>query len=127
MNSPRKWPDTSSPIVAGSPGSLAESTFICARQGGGLQGVVEVSVRPDAEGCATERVGYVEGWYVDADARQTGIGRALVAAAESWARAQGCTEMASDVELPNTISQTAHGRLGYREVGRSVLYLKVLE
>lgn len=106
---------------------LAETVFVCAREEGGLRGFVEVSIRPYAEGATTDRIGYIEGWYVDPDARRTGVGRALVAAAESWARAQGCTEMGSDVLFDNTISQAAHGRLGYREVERLVLYLKALE
>jgi aminoglycoside 6'-N-acetyltransferase I len=91
-----------------------------------LQGFVEVSIRDYAEGCDTNWIGYVEGWFVDPDTRRLGVGRALIAAAEAWALAQGCREMASDTELANTLSQEAHGRLGYTEVGRSVHFRKPL-
>ena len=49
-----------------------------------------------APGCETDRIGYLEAWYVDPDWRNQGMGRALVEQAEAWARAEGCVEMASD-------------------------------
>lgn len=103
------------------------ATIVYEREGGGLQGFVEVSIRNYAEGCATDRVGYVEGWYVDEDCRQQGVGRALIAAAETWARAQGCTEMASDALITNEVSRQAHERLGYREVERAIHFMKPLK
>lgn len=103
-----------------------QAVFVYVRGAGGLCGFVEVSIRAYAEGCDTNRVGYVEGWYVDPDRRRQGVGRQLIAAAEQWARAQGCTEMASDAELDNVESQEAHQRLGYTEVERSVHFMKPL-
>ena len=102
------------------------AVFVCPRATGGLCGFVEVSIRPYAEGCETNRVGYIEGWYVDPDARRRGVGRRLIAAAEAWARGQGCTEMASDADLHNITSQQAHQRLGYAEVERIVCFRKAL-
>ena len=52
-----------------------------------------MSIRNYAEDCQTDRVAYLEGWYVDAEWRRRGVGSALVAGAEAWARAQGCTEV----------------------------------
>lgn len=101
-------------------------TFICEAEDGRVQGFVEVSIRNFAEGCSTDRVGYIEGWYVEESARLQGIGRKLFEAAESWAISQGCTEMGSDVMLDNLISQQAHERLGYKEVERIVCYMKPL-
>lgn len=83
-------------------------------------------MRDYAEGCGSRPVGYLEGWYVIPEARRRGIGRALVEAAEAWARARGCTEMASDTELANRLSQMAHSRLGYEETERLVHYRKSL-
>jgi aminoglycoside 6'-N-acetyltransferase I len=123
------WPEGSREEHAGElDGWLAggNATIVCERAGGGLQGFVEVSIRNYAEGCDTNRVGYVEGWYVDEDRRQRGVGRALIAAAEDWARAQGCTEMASDTQLSNEISRQAHERLGYEEVERAIHFKKSL-
>jgi aminoglycoside 6'-N-acetyltransferase I len=103
-----------------------QAVFVCPRATGGLCGFVELSIRPYAEGCETSRVGYIEGWYVDPDMRYRGVGRRLIAAAEAWARGQGCSEMASDAELDNTASQRAHQRLGYTEVERIVCFRKAL-
>ena len=83
----------------------------------GVMAFVEVSIRPYAEGCRTDRVGFLEGWFVDAGARRHGVGRRLVAAAEAWARAQGCVEFASDAEADNEASAAAHRALGFAEVG----------
>jgi aminoglycoside 6'-N-acetyltransferase I len=78
-------------------------------------GFVELSIRAYAEDCVTDRVAYLEGWYVVPDARRRGIGAALVKAAEDWGRAQGCTEFGSDALLDNDVSAAAHRALGFDE------------
>jgi len=103
-----------------------EPVFVSVGPDGRLQGFLEVSLRPSAWGCESSPVGYLEGWYVEPDARRQGIGGALVAAAEEWARSKGCVEMASDAEIDNELSHTAHGRLGYEEVERLVHFRKAL-
>ncbi|HEX4403597.1 MAG TPA: GNAT family N-acetyltransferase [Polyangia bacterium] len=87
--------------------------FLARRADGRLGGFLEASLREYAEGCATSPVGFIEGWYVDADLRRAGVGRALVRAAEAWAKARGCVEMGSDTEAVNVRSQRAHAALGY--------------
>lgn len=84
---------------------------------GVVLGFAEVSVRPYAEACRTDRVAYLEGWFVRAEARKRGVGRALVVAAEKWGRAQGCSEFASDADPQNDVSKAAHGALGFLDVG----------
>jgi aminoglycoside 6'-N-acetyltransferase I len=84
---------------------------------GTVVGLVELSVRPFAEGCRSRRVAYLEGWYVAPYARGQGVGRALLRAAEDWGRAQGCTEFASDTEPDNANSSAAHLALGFEDVG----------
>ena len=54
----------------------------------------------------------------DPDWRGKGIGRALVAQVENWAREQGCVEMASDTTPFYPLSPQAHEALGYEEVER---------
>jgi aminoglycoside 6'-N-acetyltransferase I len=115
-----------------SPSSCGYSTgaiavFVAERAGGGLCGFVEASIRPHAEGAEARPVGYVEGWYVDPDMRRRGVGRALVEAAEAWARSRECRQMASDAELWNAVSHQAHGALGYQETARLVLFKKDLD
>jgi aminoglycoside 6'-N-acetyltransferase I len=105
---------------------MLHAVLVCPRATGGLCGFVELSIRPYAEGCETNRVGYIEGWYVDPDIRHRCVGRRLIAAAEAWARGQGCSEMASDAELDNLSSQQAHQRLSYTEVERIVCFRKAL-
>jgi aminoglycoside 6'-N-acetyltransferase I len=94
---------------------------------GRLVGFLEASIRPFVEDCQTDFVGYLEGWFVEPQFRNSGIGRQLVKAAETWARRRGCTEMASDAELGNDVSLSAHIGLGYKETSRLVHLRKELE
>lgn len=108
-------------------GSLPElQKVLVAETARGLAGFVELSIRPHAEGCLTQRVGYVEAWFVDAGARRHGIGAALIAAAEDWARRQGCTEFASDSAVDNEVSALAHRAIGFEEVGLVRCFRKTL-
>ncbi|HWG32741.1 MAG TPA: GNAT family N-acetyltransferase [Gemmatimonadaceae bacterium] len=101
--------------------------FVIERPDGSLAGYVEVGARPYADGCDTSPVGYLEAWYVDPDVRRQGHGRALLAAAEAWARERGYREMASDARLDNVVSHAAHRRADYAEVDRVVQFRKSLE
>lgn len=89
-------------------------------------GFIELSIRAYAEGCDTDRVAYVEGWYVKPEVRRSGIGAALVRAAEAWARTKGCTEFASDTEADNNMSVNAHHAVGFEEVGTIRCFKKTL-
>lgn len=100
------------------------SVLVAASDEGQLIGFVEVSLRDWAEGCNTHPVGYIEAWYVEPAHRCKGVGRALIEAAERWAVSRGCTEMASDADIDNVISQESHAKVGYREIGRAVLFAK---
>ena len=106
----------------------AETPAAClvAETEGGVVGFVELTIRSYAEGCETDRVGYLEGWYVAPEWRRRGVGRALVLAAERWAQASGCREFASDTPLDNVASQAAHQALGFTEAERVVCYCKPL-
>lgn len=100
--------------------------FVAVRQEGNLVGFLEASLRKYADGCETSPVGYIEGWFVEADVRLSGVGRQLVEAAEAWARQRGCTEIASDCELDNLVSFQAHLACGYEETGRIIQFRKSL-
>ena len=59
---------------------------------GSAVGFAELSIRSYAEDCETDRVAYLEGWYVEPGFRRQGVGRALIAASEEWGIQQGCSE-----------------------------------
>lgn len=120
------WPDSTAEeesaepgyLLAGYPSPTLLAAFVCERPEGGLCGLVEVSIKESAPGCETGRIGFLEGWHVDPDWRGRGVGRALAEAAEAWARAAGCREMASDTNPSYPLSPAAHAALGYEEVER---------
>lgn len=89
-----------------------------------LGGFIEVSVRDRVDGATSERVGYVEGWYVAPEQRGQGVGKQLMDAAERWTLEQGLTELGSDVEWDNAGSLRAHAALGFEETFRLVHFLK---
>ena len=99
-------------------GLLPEAVFVAVADDAParLVGFAEVSRRAYAEGCDTSPVGFLEGWYVVPERRAQGVGRALVGAAEAWARALGCREFASDALAENEASARAHRALGFQEV-----------
>jgi len=90
-------------------------------------GFAELSIRAYAEDCATDRVAYLEGWYVVPEARRQGVGRALIAAAEQWAREQGCSEFGSDAVIDNEVSAAAHRAVGFTETVQIRCFRKQLE
>ena len=100
--------------------------FVVARPEGQLGGFLELGRRASADGCTTSPVAYIEGWYVDPDLRRSGIGRALVQAAEQYARDTGYREIASDCELENVASRSAHRALGYDDTRRVISFRKSL-
>jgi len=125
------WPKTSSDehrveMEEYSMPDVKVATFVAMRDDGTLGGFLEASLRQYADGCHTSPVGYIEGWYVDADLRRTGIGGQLVRAAEQWAVKQGCQEMASDCLIDNAVSFKSHLALGYEEAERLIHFRKNL-
>jgi aminoglycoside 6'-N-acetyltransferase I len=106
---------------------VAEANVSSAVQDKSLLGFLEVGLRSHADHCDPARpVGYIEGWYVTDAHRNRGVGKQLLAAAEDWARNNGCTEMASDTQLGNELSQRVHQSLGYEIVERAILFRKAL-
>ncbi len=102
------------------------TVFVAERPGGRLCGLIVVSTRDRAIGCTADRIGYIEGWYVEPGWRRRGIGRRLVDRGEAWARTRGCTEMASDTTPRYPLSPPAHQALGYRVAKRSIHFRKRL-
>ena len=93
---------------------------------GQIVGFLELGYRQYAPGCSSSPVPFIEGWYVEPGVRKQGIGRSLVAAAESHAHSEGHSEIASDAELDNDDGVAAHKALGYSVIERVVCFRKPL-
>ena len=88
---------------------------------------LEATLRRDyVNGCTTSPVGFLEGIYVHPDWRKLGTARLLCNAVEDWAVGLGCSELASDTDLRNGVSQQMHRALGFEETERVVFYRKQL-
>jgi aminoglycoside 6'-N-acetyltransferase I len=132
----RLWPDSSleeqlqevdAALRSKPAGTLPTAILLSASEDGTLTGFLEVGLRSHADGCNPEHpVGFVEGWFVEERFRKRGVGGELMRAAEAWARAQGCREMASDALIDNRDSQHAHEALGFEVVDRCVHFRKEL-
>ena len=125
------WPETDEPqhrkemaMMCSDPKRYG--VFVCEDGQGALVGFAEVSLREWAEGCESSPVGYLEGWFVEPSRQRQGIGARLVQAAEDWACARGCTEMASDTNLGNKASETAHLKLGFEIAAEVIAFRKTL-
>ncbi|HWF43520.1 MAG TPA: aminoglycoside 6'-N-acetyltransferase [Candidatus Kapabacteria bacterium] len=103
-----------------------EEVLLAIADTGEAVGFAELSIRNIVDGCESGRVAYIEGWFVKPEARGTGIGGALVKAAEEWGRNRGCTEFASDVEIENEASARLHRELGFEETSRVICFRKDL-
>ncbi len=120
------WLEVGRYFVARGEPLLPHCVFV-AENDGAIVGMLELSLRPYADGCDSSPVPFVEAWYVAPAARRSGIGGALVKAAEQWALDNGYTEMASDALLENVESEHAHKALGFEEVERAIRFRKALK
>lgn len=117
------WPHYSEPEMEAEMQALLadiaqQPVFVAVAPDGQLCGLMEATIHAAAPGCTSARIGYLEAWWVDMAWRRHGIGRRLVEAAETWAREQGCVEMASDTNAGYPLSPQAHGQIGYEIVSR---------
>lgn len=105
-----------------------EKTAVLAKDEGVFCGICLSSLRHDyVEGTEGSPVGYLEGIYVDENKRGLGVARALLSAAQTWARKMGCREFASDCELDNTQSLKFHLACGFEEANRIICFVKELD
>lgn len=100
--------------------------LVAERPEGTLGGFVEIGLRGYAEGCSSSPVAYLEGIWVDHDARRAGVGEALVREAERWAAERGLVELASDCDLQNATSLGFHLGIGFEEIQRVICFRRDL-
>ena len=114
-------------LIRGHSGTMPLAIFVAEGANQELAGFLEVGLRSHADGCdPSHPVGFVEGWFVVKSHRRRGVGALLLAAAEDWARSQGCIEMASDTWIDNVDSQRVHEALRFEVVDRCMHYKKAL-
>jgi aminoglycoside 6'-N-acetyltransferase I len=90
-------------------------------------GFIEASKRVDyVNGTSSSPVVFLEGLYVEPAVRRKGVARALVADVENWARAERCSELASDSPLDNAQAHAAHRALGFEEMERVVYFRRTV-
>ncbi len=127
----RLWPDADpAELESELPGLAtldpAYEALVAEEEHGRLIGFIELWVRSYAEGAPPGPAAYVEGLWVEPDFRRKGVARAMLAAAEDWARARGLHHLASDALLDNQLSHDWHKAVGFAEVERIVVFGKPL-
>lgn len=87
--------------------------------GGDAGGFLEVSLRDDIDAFERQPVGYVEGVYVEPRHRRSGLGGALMHAAEDWSRELGADLLVADVLEDNPDGLAFHHHAGFTAVGET--------
>jgi aminoglycoside 6'-N-acetyltransferase I len=127
------WPEEDANELAEEAAHLVkapgDTINLMAHNGAGqLVGFAEAALRRDyVNGCETTPVVFLEAIYVAPEHRRNGVARALVERVVEWAKAQGCTEFASDALLDNSQSHAMHKALGFVETDRVVFFRRVLD
>lgn len=87
-----------------------------------------LSLRNDfVEGATSYPIAYLEGIYVKESYRKTGIASKLIQQSEKWAKENGSSQLASDVEIENELSIRFHKKSGFIEENRIVCFIKDLK
>ena len=123
----RLWPDADADELESELAGLDPASLnLVAEEDGRLIGFAEASVRSVAEGGPAGPAAYLEGIWVEPERRRGGVGRAMLAAVEGWARRQGLAWLGSDALLDNELSHRWHRGAGFAEVERLVVFGKKL-
>ncbi|GAA5001312.1 GNAT family N-acetyltransferase [Pseudoluteimonas lycopersici] len=103
--------------------SPTHAVLVCEGEGGRLAGFIGLEQRLMIEsGDKAEIVGLV----VDADARRTGAGRRLVAAAEDWAHSRGLLELFLRSNVVRPEAHAFYPALGFERSKTQHVYRKAL-
>ncbi|WP_077617036.1 aminoglycoside 6'-N-acetyltransferase [Bacillus sinesaloumensis] len=124
------WPDNNNrELTAEFSETLLDekAVFFLAKVDNEKIGFAQCQLRMDyVEGTESSPVGYLEGIFVKEENRRNGVAKLLLSACEGWAKKQGCTEFASDIELDNSNSLQFHLRNGFKEANRIICLTKKL-
>lgn len=103
--------------------SSHHAVFVATDEGGRVIGWVHIGRRDVLENAACAEI---LGLVVDTTLRGAGIGRALVAGAEAWARARGLGEVVVRSNIARLESHPFYERLGYRRTKTQHVYRRAL-
>ncbi len=91
-------------------------------------GFINTTIRNDyVEGCSSLGVGYIEGIYVAAPYRRNQIAYKLLNEAKNYFKSLGLTEIGSDTEIENEMSQIFHKAIGFKEISTIKHYIMRIE
>ena len=79
------------------------------------------------EGAEQLPVAYIEGIAVAPVFQRHGIATQLLDFAQSWATEKGASQLASDCDMDNVVSQAFHKSAGFEEISRTVHYMLHLD
>ena len=89
---------------------------------------VSLSMRSEyVEGSEQLPVAYIEGIAVAPVFQRHGIATQLLDFAQSWATEKGVSQLASDCDIDNAVSQAFHKKAGFKEISRTVHYMLNLD
>ena len=99
------------------------SVFVAEGADGRVAGWLHVLARGFLE---SDRYAEIGGLVVDAAARRSGVGRALVSAAEEWAREHGCATVRVRSNMKRVEARPFYERMGYRIVKTQYVFEKTV-
>ena len=94
---------------------------------GAYLGFAEICIRDYANGCTEQPVPFLEGIWIDAQHRRSGVGRMIIDKTTQDLIDAGFKELCSDAFETNHHSHRAHENWGFEETMRVIYFRKVLE
>jgi len=103
--------------------SMQSAVYIAELPGGQIGGWIGLYLFHSVQ---QERRAGISGLIVDQQIRSRGIGKALLGAAESWARSQGCKAISVHTNVVRVRAHQFYARYGYARVKSQEYLLKPL-
>ena len=107
--------------------SSSDHYFALAKDEDKYIGFIDISIRTDhVEGSDFDKTPYLEAIYVKAESRRKKVASLLLESGERWLAEKGFTQLASDTEITNHLSQEFHQKSGFKVVNTIVCFVKDL-
>lgn len=92
----------------------------------GVVGYMEATLRPFVDGCREGPVGFIEGWYILDEHRESSSFELLLNGITLWTKANGGRELMCDVPTEEAELLAQHEASGFEKVQRMVMISKPL-